>query len=89
ATKLKMIIKVKVKSNSEKQDIIKEDEGYLVYVKSPAENGKANLELLKLLKKHFKKEIKIKAGKTSRNKVIEVGVKIENKKVKQNWNYLS
>ncbi len=67
-----MIIKVKVKPNSKKQEIRKiNEEKYEVNLKSPAEKNKANIELIKLLKKHFKKKIKIKSGLTSKNKVIE------------------
>ena len=67
-----MIIKVKVKPNSEKQEIAKNGELYTIHLKSAAEDNKANIELIKLLSKFFKKEIKIKTGKTSRNKLIEV-----------------
>lgn len=67
-----MIIKVKVKPNSSKREIVRDGENYVVSLKSPAEDNKANIELIKLLKKYFDKEIKIKTGKTSRNKLIEV-----------------
>jgi len=67
-----MIIKVKVKTHSGKQEVVKEDDFYVVYLKSIAENNKANIELVKLLKKHFKKEVKIKNGFTSRIKSVEV-----------------
>ena len=67
-----MKIKIKVKPNSGKQGIIKKDDFYLVYLKSSPENNKANLELLKLLKRHFKKDVKIKSGFTLRNKIVEL-----------------
>lgn len=67
-----MIIKIKVKPNSGKQKIIKNNENYIAYLKSPPENNKANIELLKLLKKYFDKSVRIKSGLTSRNKIIEV-----------------
>ena len=70
--KTRMIIKVKVKTNSGKQEIVKNDNGYVVYLESFPENNKANLELIKLLKKHFKKSVKIKSSLTSRNKIIEI-----------------
>ena len=71
-----MILKVKVKSNSEKQEIkkISEDE-YKINVKSFPEDNKANIELLKLLKKHFKgkyENINLIKGLKSRDKIIEV-----------------
>jgi len=67
-----MIIKVKVNPNSKKQEIVKDDKEYVVYVKSAPENNKANLELIKLLKKYFGREIEIKSGFTSRKKRIEI-----------------
>ena len=78
-----MKIKIKVKPNSGEQSVEKispelfSEEGfeglYFVKLKSSAEEGKANLELVKILTKYFKKEIKIKSGFTSRNKIVEVG----------------
>lgn len=77
-----MKIQVKVKPNSNVQSIEKispelfseEDyEGfYLVRLKSSAEEGKANLELVKVLKKYFGKEVQIKSGFTSRMKIVEI-----------------
>ena len=66
-------MKIKVKPNSGKQEIVKLDEdSYIISLKSIAENNKANIELLKILRKHFKKDIKIIKGKTSRNKVVKI-----------------
>ncbi len=67
-----MVIKVKVKPNSKNQGIEKKNGFYIIKLKSSPENNKANLELLKLLKKYFKKEIKIKSGFVSKNKIIEI-----------------
>jgi len=68
-----MKIKVKVKPGSSKQNIVKiSDEVYEVNLKSRPEDGKANAELLKMLRKEFKKDIKILRGLTSKNKIIEV-----------------
>ncbi|MEK6895500.1 MAG: DUF167 domain-containing protein [Nanoarchaeota archaeon] len=71
-----MIISVKVKPSSGKQEIIKESENdYIVYLKSPPEDNKANAELIKILKKHFAaKEVKIKSGKTSKKKLVEINL---------------
>jgi len=44
----------------------------VVKLKSVPENNKANVELLKVLKKYFGFPVKIKSGFTSRNKVVEV-----------------
>ncbi len=68
-----MIIHVKVKPSSGRQEVFDEGEGkFLVSLKSAPENNKANVELLKLLKKHFNKPVKIKSGLSSRNKIVEV-----------------
>lgn len=69
-----MIIHVKVHPSSGREEIIKinHNNEYKVYLKKHAENNKANIELLKLLKHHFKVDAKILKGITSRNKIIEV-----------------
>ena len=68
-----MIIKVKVYPNSGKENIEQiSSEEYKVYLKKPAEDNKANIELLKLLKRHFKVEAKIIKGLKSRDKIISI-----------------
>ena len=49
------IIKVTVRAGSGKQEIKNRDDELIVSLKSPAHNGKANKELLKLVKNYFKK----------------------------------
>ena len=72
-----MIIHIKVKSSSGKQEVIEKDGNYLVNLKSPPENNRANIELIKLLKKYFNvEEIKIKSGFSSRNKIVEIKRKV-------------
>lgn len=68
-----MKIKVKVKPNSKEEKIEKISDYYLVKLKKPAHEGRANMELLKVLKKYFKKNVKIIRGLRSREKVVEVG----------------
>lgn len=71
-----MKIKVKVKPNSKEDDIEKiNDTAYIVSLKEPAKDNKANIKLIKLLGKYFKKTVKIKSGFTSRNKIVEVVTK--------------
>ena len=67
-----MKINVNVKLNSGERGIEKKEDFYLARLNSLPEDGKANLELLKLLKKYFKKEVKIKSGFNSRKKIIEI-----------------
>lgn len=68
-----MILSIKVKPNSSKS--IFDPLLNLAYLKSPPRDNKANLELIKLLAKHFKvssSQVKIIRGFTSREKVIEI-----------------
>ena len=65
-------MKIKVKPNSKEEKIEKIDEDfYLVKLKNPAKEGKANQELIKILKKYFKKSVRIVKGLRSREKIIE------------------
>ena len=41
-------------------------------LKSLPEENKANIELLKILKRYFKRDVSISSGHTSRKKVVEV-----------------
>lgn len=51
-----MIIQIKVYPNSGREEIVRISENeYKVYLKKPAENNKANVELIKMLKRYFKK----------------------------------
>jgi len=67
---------IRVKAKSGRQEI--EDFGdyhYLVYVKSPAENNEANIEMLKLLGKHLgisSTKLKIVSGAGNKDKVVEI-----------------
>ncbi|MCK4997260.1 DUF167 domain-containing protein [Candidatus Pacearchaeota archaeon] len=68
-----MKLNIKVQPNSGRQEIIKiSDSSYKVFLKKSPENNKANIELEKLLTKHFKSKMKVIKGFTSKNKVIEV-----------------
>jgi len=68
-----MIIKVKAKPNSKEQEIIKISENeYKIALREKAEDNKANIELLKLLKRYFGKEVRIVKGLKSKNKIVEI-----------------
>ncbi len=41
-------------------------------VKRKPIDDKANIKLVKMMKKYFKKNVKLKSGFTSRNKILEV-----------------
>ena len=69
-----MIIKIHVYPHSGKEEIVKlNEDSYKVYLKKFPEEGKANIELLKLLKRHFRVEAKIIKGLSNRNKIVKIG----------------
>jgi uncharacterized protein (TIGR00251 family) len=70
-------IQVKVKPRSKTEDVAKEIDGnvYVVRVKEPPVEGKANRAMLKLLARHFgvpESRLRIVSGLSSKNKVVEV-----------------
>lgn len=70
-----MKIRVKVTPNSKVNEVIREDDMFLVRVKEPAKEGKANRAVIKLLADYFgvpQRQIDISSGFSSRNKVINV-----------------
>jgi len=67
-----MIITVKVKASSKRNKVEKQNDTYVIYVKAPAEKGKANSEVIKLLRRFFKRNVRIIKGVTSKTKIIEV-----------------
>ena len=68
-----MNLKIKLHPNSSQEKIkMLKDNEYEVWLKEKPIKHKANNELVKMLKKYFKKDVKIKSGFTSKNKIIEV-----------------
>lgn len=70
-----MKIQVKVKPNSRTEDVSLEGDSFIVRVKEPPKEGKANQAVIRLLAEHFgvpKSQVRILVGFTSRNKVVEV-----------------
>ena len=69
-----MKLQIKVQPNSSRQEIQTDIEGKIqkVFLKKPAIDGKANIELEKLLTKHYKSKVKIIKGFTSKTKTIEI-----------------
>jgi len=64
-------VKVRVKPNSKKTRFVKEQDGVLfVDISAPAENNKANIELVKFFSKNLKKKVRIKSGLTSKHKTL-------------------
>lgn len=71
-------LRIKVKSLSNKNKIVKMEDGtFKIWIKSAPEKGKANKELQKYLKKITGIKVEIISGLTSENKVIEFGIEEE------------
>ena len=70
-----MKIQVKVKPNSKTDEVSREGDSFIVKVKEPPKEGKANQAVIKLLAEHFgvpHSQVRILSGFRSRSKVIEV-----------------
>lgn len=71
-----MIITIKAKPSSKKEEIfILGKNNFEVHLKERAEKNKANIELIKLLARHFNvssSNIKVLKGINSKNKVVEI-----------------
>jgi uncharacterized protein (TIGR00251 family) len=68
-------IRVKVIPSSKTGEVVREDDVFLVRVKEPAKEGKANRAVIKLLATYFKvpqKQIVISSGFKSKDKVVRV-----------------
>ena len=68
-----MKISIKAKPNSSKSSF--DEDKNIAYLKASPEKNKANVELIKLLAKHFKvssAQVRIMKGLTSKEKVIEI-----------------
>ena len=70
-----MKIQVKVKPNAKTEEVSQEGDSFIVKVKEPPREGKANQAVIKLLAQHFgvaKSRVRILSGLKSKNKVVEV-----------------
>ena len=68
-----IIKKIVVKSNARKSEILEESEDQLkIAIASPAQDGKANAELIRFLKKERGWKCTILKGKTNKNKIIQI-----------------
>ena len=73
-----MRIQVKVKPDSKSEEVSQEGDSFIVKVKKPPKEGKANQAVIKLLAGHFgvpRNQVRIVRGFTSKNKVVEVAQK--------------
>ena len=70
-----MKVQVKVKPNSKTEELSQDGDSFVVKVKEPPKEGRANQAVIKLLAAHFgvpQSQIRIISGFKSRNKVVEV-----------------
>jgi uncharacterized protein (TIGR00251 family) len=70
-----MKIQVKVKPNSRTDEVSQEGDSFIVRVKEPSKEGKANQAVIKLLAAHFgvpQSQVRILSGIRNRNKIVEV-----------------
>ncbi|MGD2065092.1 MAG: DUF167 domain-containing protein [Dehalococcoidia bacterium] len=70
-----MKIQVKVKPNSKTEGLSQEGDSFIIKVKEPPKEGKANQAVIRLLAEHFgisQSQVTILSGFRSRNKIIEV-----------------
>jgi len=68
-------IRVSVKPNSRTEEVSHEGDSFIVRVREPAKEGKANQAVIKLLARHFgvpQSQVRIISGLRSKNKIIEV-----------------
>jgi len=72
------IIQIKVKPRAKKNSFVQiEGNSYAADIKSPPVDGKANAELISLTARYFKcskAEVKIKSGKSSRQKLVQIDI---------------
>lgn len=70
-----MLINVKVVPQSGREELKEEDSSFKVWLKGPAEEGRANAALIKVLSKHFgvpAERVKIIRGLKGRKKVLKI-----------------
>jgi len=68
-------IQVKVKPNSKVEEVSQEGDSFVVKVKAPPKEGRANRAVIRLLAEHFEVpqgQVRILSGFRSKNKVAEV-----------------
>ena len=70
-----MKIQVKVKPSSKTGEVSQDGDSFIVKVKEPPREGKANQAVIKLLAEHFgvtHNQVRILNGFRSRNKTVEI-----------------
>jgi uncharacterized protein (TIGR00251 family) len=73
---MKIFVKVRAKSKQEKIEKI-DDSHFKVFVKAPAQDGKANQAIIKVLADYFNMpqgQIRIISGQSSKQKILEISL---------------
>jgi len=68
-------IQVKVKPNSKVGEVSQEGDSFVVKVKEPPKEGRANRAVIRLLAEHFgvpRSQVRILSGFNRKNKVVEI-----------------
>ncbi len=63
---------IKVFPNAGKDEVSENDGILVVRVKAPAKGNKANMAVLKVLKKHFGRDVRFVSGLKSKRKTVEI-----------------
>ncbi|MBE0430872.1 MAG: DUF167 domain-containing protein [Dehalococcoidia bacterium] len=70
-----MKVRIRVRPNSRTEEVTREGDGFMVNVKEPPHEGRANRAVIKLLAGHFgvpQSRVTILSGLRSRDKVVEI-----------------
>ncbi|MBN1896687.1 MAG: DUF167 domain-containing protein [Candidatus Aenigmarchaeota archaeon] len=63
---------IRVTANAGTEEVSEKDGILTVKVKAPAKDNKANIAVLKLLKKHFNRDVRFVSGLTSKRKIVKI-----------------
>jgi uncharacterized protein (TIGR00251 family) len=67
-----VLLTISVKTHQQSNKMFFEENKIIIHVKDPPIKGRANKTILKMLRKKFKKEVKLESGFTSTHKVIRI-----------------
>jgi len=67
-----MKLKIKVKVNQPKIEVVEKGEVWKVNVKAKPQENKANEEIIKFFTRMFKKKVRIVRGLKSKEKILEI-----------------
>ena len=65
---------IKVVPNAGSDEVSEKDGMLIVKVRAPAKDNKANIAVIKLLSKHFGKDVRIVSGLRSKKKIVDISV---------------